>query len=154
MVLALSFGIAEAKDYGLGIGVIVGEPTGLSLKKWVSDKNAVDAAIAWSFAENPSFQFHMDYLVHTFFLTGQSESKGAIPVDFGLGFRVKLRDGDNSGRLNADKTMVGVRIPFGISYLFASAPFDIFAEVVPVLDLVPETHFNINGAVGLRFYFR
>lgn len=153
--IILAFGIAEAQTgKGVGLGVIIGEPTGLSFKTWLSPTKAIDAAAAWSFSENPSFQFHMDYLIHSFFLTGQSQSQGAIPVDFGLGFRVKLRDDDNSGRLNADKSMVGVRIPFGVSYLFGSAPFDIFGEIVPVLDLVPDTHFNINGAVGFRFYFR
>ena len=53
--------MAHAQD-GLGVGVILGEPTGISLKAWTSDKHAVDAAVAWSFSENDSFQFHADYL--------------------------------------------------------------------------------------------
>ena len=31
---------------GFGIGLIVGEPTGLSAKKWLSDATAIDAAVA------------------------------------------------------------------------------------------------------------
>ena len=31
---------------GFGIGLIVGEPTGLSAKKWLSDTTAIDAAVA------------------------------------------------------------------------------------------------------------
>ena len=39
-----SLGIA-AQDSGFGAGVIFGEPTGLSLKSWMSSKTAVDAAV-------------------------------------------------------------------------------------------------------------
>jgi len=153
--IILAFGIAEAQTgKGFGVGVIVGEPTGLTFKTWLSPTKAIDAAAAWSFSENPSFQFHMDYLLHSYFIKEPAESKGSLPVDFGLGFRLKLKGDKDGDGLNDDKTMVGVRIPFGISYLFADAPLDIFGEVVPVLDLVPDTQFDINAAFGLRLYFR
>ena len=43
-----------------GAGIIVGEPTGLSFKHWMSRERAVDAAAAWSFSENDSFQSEFD----------------------------------------------------------------------------------------------
>jgi len=30
---------------------------------------------------------------------------------------------------------------------------DIFFEIVPLLDLVPETDFGPNSAIGVRYYF-
>jgi hypothetical protein len=46
---------------GIGLGVILGEPTGVSFKAWIDNRTAIDAAAAWSFSENDSFQFHTDY---------------------------------------------------------------------------------------------
>jgi len=31
---------------------------------------------------------------------------------------------------------------------------DVFVEVVPILDIVPDTEFEINAGIGARFYFR
>lgn len=38
-----------AQDHGFGMGIILGEPTGLSAKAWTSNDNAFDFALAWSF---------------------------------------------------------------------------------------------------------
>lgn len=61
-VLASAAGARAAE--GFGIGLILGEPTGLSIKKWIGPERAIDAAAAWSLAEHERFQFHADYLVH------------------------------------------------------------------------------------------
>ena len=144
---------AHAQD-GLGLGIIVGEPTGISIKKWLNDKHAVDAAAAWSFYENESFQFHADYLIHNFTLLKSDEIIGKLPVYFGLGTRLKLKEENKGKGRNDEDTLFGVRIPFGISYLFADIPIDVFVEVVPILDIVPDTEFEINAGIGARFYFR
>lgn len=147
-------GVRAESDQGLGLGVILGEPTGISVKKWISDEHAIDAAIAWSFSENDSFQFHADYLIHNFGLLKTDAAVGRLPVYYGIGGRVKLRDNNNDRGRNNDDTLIGVRVPFGISYIFAHAPLDIFAEIVPIFDVVPDTDFDINAAIGIRFYFR
>ena len=92
LIVALC-GIASAapKD-GIGIGVIVGEPTGLSLKKWIGDDRALDAGIAWSFSENDSLHLHADYLFHRFDLLSCSGARGRLPVYFGIGGRLKLKE--------------------------------------------------------------
>ena len=56
---------SHAQD-GIGLGVILGEPTGFTFKTWTSRNTAVDAAAAWSFSENGSFQLHADYLINPF----------------------------------------------------------------------------------------
>ena len=144
VLFALVFGMTEARgENGLGVGVIVGEPTGISIKKWIGETWAVDAAAAWSFSGNESFQFHADYLIHNFFLRLPKDFIGRLPVYYGVGCRIKLDE----------DALVGIRIPFGISYLFAHAPVDLFVEVVPILDVTPDTDLDINAAIGVRFYF-
>ena len=141
-------------EEGFGIGVIVGEPTGLSIKKWIGKDRAIDAAAAWSFSENDSFQIHADYLIHNFGILKTGDVGGRLPLYFGVGGRLKLENHDSPKGRNSHDALLGVRIPLGISYLFAKAPVEIFAEIVPILDLVPDTEFDLNGAIGARFYFR
>jgi len=134
-----------------GLGLIVGEPTGLSMKYWLDDEHAIDGAAAWTFSDNDSFELHGDYLWHNFDLIVPESTSGKVPVYYGLGARVKFKD-DNGH--HDDKAAFGIRVPLGIGYLFAEAPFDLFAEIAPILDLTPDTDLEINAAVGVRFYFK
>ena len=149
VVSTLSFGDAHA--HGFGAGIIVGEPTGICFKQWLGYKNALDFAAAWSFDEEAAFQFHMDYLFHKYFVILTSEDKvvGGIPLYVGVGGRLKLEDDDK----HDDDILLGVRFPLGISYVFADTPVDVFAEIVPIMDVAPETDFRLNGAIGFRYYF-
>jgi hypothetical protein len=127
-----------------GLGPLFGEPTGLTGKLWLSDKNAVDMGAAWSFVEPQGFQLHGDFLFHKFDLFHLP--KGELPLYFGVGGRVKfVEHGDNRA---------GVRAPVGLSYLIPDSRFEVFAEVAPILDLAPSTTLEWNGGVGLRFYFQ
>ncbi|MDK2976014.1 MAG: hypothetical protein PWP06_489, partial [Candidatus Marinimicrobia bacterium] len=62
---------------------------------------------------------------------------------YGLGAKVKLMD----------DVQVGIRVPVGLVHELESAPIDIFLEIVPGLNLIPETNFGINGGLGVRYYF-
>ena len=157
MIIAVLIGListsALAQDK-LGIGLIVGEPTGLSVKYWLDEEHAIDGAAAWSFWDGDGFQLHADYLWHNFDLLDEpSGLEGKLPVYFGVGARLKFRD-DNGRRGDDDDAVFGIRVPVGISYLFDGKPFDLFAEIAPVLDLVPDFDLNFSLAVGMRFYVK
>ena len=131
---------------GIGVGVIVGEPTGVSMKYWIDRTSAFDFACAWSLADNSPIQFHADYLIHgPSVTTNSSEQKGSLPWYYGIGGRVK--------NIN-NESHVGIRVPFGITYLVSEVPVDIFGEISPVLDLKPSVNLNWNGALGIRYYFQ
>ena len=42
---------------------------------------------------------------------------------------------------------------FGIGYMFEDAPFDLFLEIAPILDLLPSTKMSANAGFGARFFF-
>lgn len=153
--LAMGVAIATARaEDGIGLGVIVGEPTGLSAKYWLGAEHAIDAAAAWSFSENDSFQFHMDYLIHKFGILKIDPATGRLPLYFGVGARAKLKHHDNPHGRNEDDALLGIRVPFGIAILFAKAPVELFGEIVPVFDVAPKSDFAVNGAIGARYYLR
>jgi hypothetical protein len=139
-----------------GLGIIIGEPTGLSGKLWISKTSAFDGVAAWALSENSSFHLHFDYLLHNFNLI--NVQKGQLPVYYGIGARILFHehgwhDHDWEEHHNDNDVHFGLRIPVGLEYIFADAPLDIFIEVAPVLDLVPDTHLNFNGGIGIRYFF-
>lgn len=125
----------------IGAGIIVGEPTGLSFKYWLTEKTALDAGLAWSFVDENAFQIQADYLIHNFNLI--KVSKGKLPFYFGIGGRLKF----------SNDVILGVRVPLGLAYIFSDEPIDIFLEIVPILDLLPQTDFTISAAIGGRYFF-
>jgi hypothetical protein len=68
-----------------------------------------------------------------------------LPVYVGIGGRLKLQES------NEDK--FGVRFPVGLAYEFAGVPIDVFLEVVPIWDAALSYDFDLEGGLGVRFYF-
>jgi len=141
-----SVGVAHAQSHGFGAGIIVGEPTGLCGKLWQTRSTALDFGAAWSFVDETDFHLHFDILVHRFDVL--HVDSGKLPLYYGLGVRIKFGNGDQN-----EDTRVGIRFPLGLDYLLAKDPFDVFVEVVPILDLAPETEVSLNASVGFRYWF-
>jgi len=139
-----SLSISEADSGGrFGAGVLLGEPTGASLKYWLNDTMAIDGGIGWSFEGENDPHVHSDVLWHRFDVFPVSE--GRLPLYFGVGARVKFRE-DRSDRF-------GIRAPVGVSYIFPDKPVDVFVEVAPVLDLAPSTRLGFMAGIGARYWF-
>src|SRR5262245_3579462 len=126
---------ALAANGPLGLGVILGEPTGLSGKYWIDAqrKAAVDVGAAWSLSGDNDFHLHGDYLFHNYSILQDALQvrTGKLPLYFGVGARVQFRE-------NRDDK-VGIRIPVGLSYLVEGAPLELFGELAPVVDVAPDT---------------
>lgn len=134
---------SHAQFKGFGIGIIFGEPTGISGKKWLTNTTAVDGGLAWSFIKGGSLHIHADYLWHTF---DALKTEYTIPVYVGIGGRFKFAANENA--------RLGVRIVGGLDFLFSTAPVDIFIEIAPIMDLIPATQLGLNGGIGARFFFK
>jgi hypothetical protein len=127
-----------------GIGFIVGEPTGLDAKFFMNNEHALEFGLAWSLSGENEMHLQGDYLWHRYGLI-DLQNADEMPLFFGVGGRVVLiEDFDD---------VVGIRFPVGLAYMFTNYPFDIFAEIVPILDLTPDTDFDLEGAIGARFWF-
>jgi len=133
-----------AQDKGFGLGIIVGEPTGLSGKGWISKTSAIDGGLAWSFLEDGSMHIHADYLWHNFDLITSK-----IPFYIGVGGRMKFKNNKS-----ATDDRIGVRIPVGLDFFISDPTSDFFIEIVPILDLAPKTDVTFNAAIGFRFFFK
>ena len=136
---------AFAGNRDFGFGLILGEPSGFTLKYMKSDTVAIDGAVAWSFADDSHFHIHSDYLRHnrTVLQKHFGITEGMLALYYGIGGRIKF----------AHDTRVGMRIVVGVSYLFDDGPMDAFFEIAPIMDVVPKTELNGNAAVGMRYWF-
>lgn len=131
----------ERKKFG--VGVIIGEPTGITIKYMLDDKSAIDAGVGWETSGDNEFHIHGDYLYHMNDLI--KVPHGKLPLFFGGGLRFINREKKDN--------KFGVRIPVGIEYLFENVPLGAFLELVPILNLRPDTDFDFEGGIGIRFFF-
>ncbi len=144
VLLLFTLSTAAAEEKRLGLGAIIGEPTGLSANYLLSKDNAIDFSIGWNISGSNNFNLHADYLWYRHGLL--KPTSGTMAVYYGVGGRMELRE-------NASDNF-GVRVPIGVSYRFADPQaLEVFGEIVPILDLAPSTDFDFNIGIGVRFYF-
>jgi len=150
-IASICVGVAVARPAGFGLGLMGGNPSGLSAKVWTGPHVALDAGLGYTLWYGQALSFHGDVLWHTSSLL-QSSQDGYLPLYIGVGARVVM--GDNH---DYPDMRIGVRVPFGLEYVFANAPFGLFLEVVPTFDVtgVPPTRnmFGPQGSIGFRYYF-
>ncbi len=140
---------AVAREGSVGLGLTLGDPTGITAKYWFDDKSAVDVAAAWSL-DGDSFNLHADYLLHSFDKMKGEDLDWAY--HYGIGARVRFPDNNNHHH-NNDNTTLGVRVPLGLDFYPSKSPLELFVEIAPVIDLVPESNFDLEFGVGARYYF-
>ena len=140
LMLFILTGYSHSQSSGFGIGIMIGEPTGINLKNWMSESAAIDAGIAWGFGRKGAFHVHADYLIHEYNLININH--GRLPIYYGVGGRILL----------SSDSEVGIRGVVGLDYMFENAPVDIFLEIVPIFDLVPATELSFNAGIGVRYF--
>jgi hypothetical protein len=141
VIIVLLAAPSAAQDEGFGLGVILGEPTGINFKAWTGYSTALVGAAAWSFEHEETLHVHLDYVFHNRRLI--KLENGTLPVYYGIGARIKT----------GNDVRMGIRIPLGVDYMFRDAPLDLFVEIVPVFELTPRTDLYFNGGIGVRYFF-
>jgi hypothetical protein len=139
-----------------GVGIILGEPTGITAKLYLKDDQAVQAAVGTAFISG-GFSAHGDYVFHPYIL--QTRPSFVLPVYVGPGVRlIDYTSGrsDASGN-NSSAFAVGVRVVGGLLFDFKTVPLDAFVEVAPVLEYEFGTGggaaLKLNAGAGVRYYF-
>jgi hypothetical protein len=142
LVLTAGFAFPGAleKRNEIGLGIILGEPSGLNGQFFWNEHSSVGVTVAWSLRD-------------WFFASGdyQMENRlGDSPPEWrwfwGLGGYIGA-PADEGGRL-------GARIPLGIKYKIPKSVVDVWGEVVPALQIIPDTKAQIQGGIGLTFWIK
>ncbi len=152
--LAAAINFAAAQQRSFGLGIVLGEPAGISAKLWTSDTHALEFGLGWSAGPNYIYlgngiygtanriHFHMDYLWHSFDAIHSNEN---FPLYYGVGGML-----DNGGRFD---NIVAVRGVFGIEWIPRQTPLDVFLEVAPFVPITIPSSLGVDLGIGARFYF-
>ena len=154
LIATLSAGqlFAGGSEYGpknkrFGAGIVAGEPTGITLKGYLTKYLALDAIAAWSFFDR-GFTVIGD-VTYDFLDIPISSSTVTLPFYAGAGGMVVIQP---RGR-DDQKTIVGVRVPIGLGIQWVNYPVEVYLEAGPGINLTPKTQFNMTGGLGIRYYF-
>ncbi len=138
-----SVSLIDAQTRNFGLGIMLGDPSGLNGKYYLNSINAVEVGLGVGvFGGENSFAMHVDYLYHNYDLIKATEK---FPVFYGFGVRIRSKEDAEFG--------LGVRGVIGIQWVNQSMPIDVFLHVAPVFKLLPATKFGVDGAIGARYYF-
>lgn len=138
-----------------GIGLVIGEPTGITAKLYLRDDRAIDLAAGSAFVAS-GLQLHGDYLFHPWIL--QDRDSFVLPVYLGPGARVIDYSGGSGG---GSHLALGLRAVIGLLFDFKTVPLDAFIEVAGVGEYDFGNGANarsgvgvaFNGGGGVRYYF-
>lgn len=137
---------ARAEGGPFGLGIIVGQPTGVTGAYRLGGNTAIDGAVGLDVFDDRHFYLHATFL----FVLPNLLSGGSVGLSPYLGPGGFISD---RGKGDGSRVGLGVRAPFGLSLDFRRAPLQIFGEFAVVLPLIPDPDLGIGGAVGFRYYF-
>lgn len=140
----------SAEKGTLGVGIILGEPTGISAKLYLKDDQAIQAAAGFAFLGG-GLHLHADYVFHPYIL--QQRDSFVLPFYVGPGVRLIAYDDGRDSRSFA----LGLRVVAGLLFDFKTVPIDAFVEAGPVFEYWfkdgEDFHVALNAAAGARYYF-
>lgn len=141
MILSLALKAFPQKgDFGMGI--ILGNPTAFSIKWWTGNKTAIDASLGYHYGNMNHLHLNSDLLFHIRTIEKEQEIlKVYVGPGVGMGFISDLS--------------ITARAPVGAALYLNSLPLELFAELVPLVQLIGpgNTRFMMDGYIGARWYF-
>jgi hypothetical protein len=126
-----------ARDFG--VGILLGQPSGLKTSISIREPLFLDCGAAWSWD---------DWLL--IFADCRFEE---YVSPRSLNWRWYYGLGGYVGIPESEDGILGARIPIGASYHFPYSSFEVFGELVPALQLVPKTRARLQGGIGLLVWF-
>jgi len=136
-VLLVNTGLAQG--HGLGLGLMIGEPTGISCKGWVS--GAIQLGVGYpSLSSRAGTALSAEYLWHSHIF----RSREKFPLFYGLGGIFGVSSGTN---------IMGARGVLGIAWWPRRSSLDVFLQLVPTIYFEPASQFEFDFGFGVRYFF-
>jgi len=153
--------VGGSRNFGLGFQV--GDPTALIGKVFVGSGNAIDFGVGfggWGYGRCRDRQgrwyydcggYGRDLSLHGDFLWQENLVRSQVKLDWHIGGGARVIFWDTW-----DDTYVALlgRMPIGLDLTFNRPSFlEVFFEVGPGIQIWPRLDFDIDAALGVRFYF-
>jgi hypothetical protein len=143
----------SAGNRNFGFGIILGDPTGLTLKYWTQRDNALVFDVGSSYFGSP--RISLDYLWQ-FDAFRSPVAKlyagfgGVLGIGEGKGFYYTEHHGFYFRTDNSDG--IAVRGVFGLNVIPRNTPLEFFLEAGLLVGLSPDFGSAGDVALGMRFY--
>ncbi|MFS4461088.1 hypothetical protein [Bdellovibrio sp. HCB2-146] len=129
------------------VGVVIGDPTGLSGRVGLDGQHSLEGALAFSTGRYTGLHLHGTYLWDR--ARSWATSEGPLDLYYGLGVRViSINKGDYDGDV-----AIGPRAPLGLIFNLHNPNIEIFGELSLALDIAPRTDVDLDAGVGVRIRF-
>jgi hypothetical protein len=146
LVLLLLCLIVPLASADVGVGIIIGDPTGISAL--FNEKVAL--GVAWDLERH--FHAHVD----VWLLNRTLEP----PLEWflGVGGKFKVFTEDTGGPPWDEKEEpdadfgIGARLPIGLQW-YPLPELEVFGEIAPGLQVLPATRFDVDAGIGVRYHF-
>jgi hypothetical protein len=122
----------------VGLGGQIGSPSGITLKWYEGPGRAFDLFGAWDLDDFFFLNLHM--------LFERPLTDSPLNLFYGPGAYIGVHE-----RRGDDDLVVGISGNFGLN--FFTERFEVFLQLTPRLNIVPDTEGRVGGGVGLRYYF-
>jgi hypothetical protein len=144
-ILILSGSFANAEDFA--VGIVLGDPTGLSAKVKMDGAHSVDGALAYSSGKHSGTHFHGDYLWDR--ARSWQTDKGPLNMYYGLGGRLNSYNDDD----RRAQVSLGPRASIGLNFDIHNPNLELFGELAMILEVTPSIAADIDAGVGARIRF-
>lgn len=145
-----------------GLGLELGNPTGLTGKLFLSPSGALDfglGAVFTNYYGGDGLHLYMDYLWHPLVLA--SPEAFELPFYVGVGGRFwTFSCNDRNVCPDTRGDVFGVRVPLGIDFDFNNVPLDVFLQLTPTLDFYNGYRYrghdiwiDFDFSIGIRYWF-
>jgi len=169
LVFALTLASAAASaqapaQNGLSMGLVLGDPTGFTLRTGLTERSALQAHLGFSPFPGDAMAAMVDWTYDVWdFLRDNPDVK--LPLYFGIGGKAQWFTGqyyayeyDHQHRFpDLWHFGLGVRGLVGLRASLVNAPFDLFFELAPLGILVvvpnPGFYYDVDVAIGARYRF-
>ncbi len=133
---------------GIGIGAMLGLPTGLSLAyKPKLDGVWADAAVAWDFSTG-TLAVHAEVMYTLATLHSPDIEEFSFPLYVGVGPRFRLGPPISAYA----PSIFALRVPIGMAFYHEGVPVEGFLEAAVGLGVIPRVRGEFDVAIGGRFY--
>ncbi len=137
LAFVISSALTTTPSSGISLGIVLGDPTGLSLKFWgVGRGMAAQIHVGGGgFVSPAKLAVHGSFLFHTT-LTRQTPINGYI----GPGLIVGMSE---------RRGVIAFTMPIGLEFVFSEVPLDVFVEVPPVIGMTTEGDPVVGFSIGV-----
>lgn len=142
LILVAMAGLAQAEPRAgsMGVGAILGDINGPTVKYFVDRNTAVDVGVGF----DHDMEAYANVLFHGWNMFPKPQ-QGRFAGYLGGGFRYQELDHDD------DK--MGARLLGGMGYWMDPYPIEFFVELGPWFVFTPDTDTEMDFGIGARFYF-